>query len=457
MSKYFTLQKEKFEMVFSSYIKRPFAYLVALVVLGFVITVNISIEANSATFSGRVVNGKGKPLDGISIVLFPMTFENGNMVPLYHAVHNYPSFQRTTPNEAVNEIDDPRARFVTPKSKSNSDGQFEFLGIKPGMYQLVAGKDELPTPMSVIIETDLEIQMIQIGKITLHPPPSVTYLDMVPFGIKSDAEIKDVEITVKFRTKIHGKILFKDKQPLANAPVNITLHHCNMDGAENRPLQRKFLSTDINGNFVHYVDEHGIYSIFATYQELVTGSEFFIFEEDGLPEALVLTLDSNAPDPAQQRVMIRPPRSTFLHETTDIWVANPENQQIYKRIICKSWEDAQAKAILEDAHLVSINSEAEQIWLEGIFQNGPDWIGLTDDVKEGEWQWDSGEPVTYTNWADGDIFPNDLDDEEKDYVIMEFGERQWVAIGKGHLAWRMTQTAIIEKDGLPAKTPTSDR
>ncbi len=447
-------------MVFSYFTKRPYAFLVTLVVFGLASTVNISIGEDPATFTGRVVNVEGKPVDEVSIILLPVAFRNGNVVPLRHTIPYYPSSQRTPPNEAADEIDDfddLQERLVPPESKSSPNGQFKFLGIKPGMYQLTVGKSELPTQSSVHFETDLEIQLIRIGKITLHPLPSSLYFDPIPFGIKSGAKIDDVEITVKFRTKIHGKILFKDKQPLANAPVYITLHQCHIDGTDTRPLLRKYLHTDTGGNFVHYIDEPGIYSIFATYQELATGSEFFIFKEDVHPEVLVLTLDSNAPDPAQQKVATRPTRSTFLHEAIDVWVANPENQHIYKKIVCKSWEDAQAKSIREDAHLVSINSEAEQIWLETIFRYGPTWIGLTDIEKEGEWQWDSGEPVTYTNWIDDDIFPNDLDDEEKDYVIMSFGERQWMAIGRGHPAWHATQTAIIEKDGLQAKKPSTDR
>ena len=33
------------------------------------------------------------------------------------------------------------------------------------------------------------------------------------------------------------------------------------------------------------------------------------------------------------------------------------------------------------------------------------WIGFTDEEEEGNWQWVTGEEVTYTNWAGGE--PND--------------------------------------------------
>ena len=56
-------------------------------------------------------------------------------------------------------------------------------------------------------------------------------------------------------------------------------------------------------------------------------------------------------------------------------------------------------AVAEEAHLVSINDEAEQKWLVEVFGRDPFLIGLTRLENQTEWQWTSGEPVTYTNWA----------------------------------------------------------
>ena len=30
------------------------------------------------------------------------------------------------------------------------------------------------------------------------------------------------------------------------------------------------------------------------------------------------------------------------------------------------------------------------------------WIGLTDEYEEGNWQWVTGENISYTNWAEGE-------------------------------------------------------
>ena len=51
----------------------------------------------------------------------------------------------------------------------------------------------------------------------------------------------------------------------------------------------------------------------------------------------------------------------------------------------------------ETAHLVTINSKAEQEWLATTFAADHEmWIGLS---KSSGWGWLSGEPLTYTNWA----------------------------------------------------------
>ena len=66
---------------------------------------------------------------------------------------------------------------------------------------------------------------------------------------------------------------------------------------------------------------------------------------------------------------------------------------------CKDWIDAKVIAAKENAHLVSITSEEEQIWLESVFTHRAYWIGLTDSNIEGKWEWETGEPVTFTNWG----------------------------------------------------------
>nr|NIO22081.1 hypothetical protein [Candidatus Aenigmarchaeota archaeon] len=80
------------------------------------------------------------------------------------------------------------------------------------------------------------------------------------------------------------------------------------------------------------------------------------------------------------------------------WVINPTNKHLYGLISGKSWWIVEAKAIRLGGHLAAINSREEELWLRNQFGPGL-WIGLNDLSLEGKWEWNTGEPVTYTNWC----------------------------------------------------------
>lgn len=70
------------------------------------------------------------------------------------------------------------------------------------------------------------------------------------------------------------------------------------------------------------------------------------------------------------------------------------------------WHDAKRFAEWLGGHLVTIEDEAENRFVadlargEGVSRDF--WIGLTDEVKEGEFIWVTGEPLSYTNWHLGE-------------------------------------------------------
>ncbi|MBD2139957.1 hypothetical protein H6F39_00795 [Anabaena sp. FACHB-1250] len=87
-----------------------------------------------------------------------------------------------------------------------------------------------------------------------------------------------------------------------------------------------------------------------------------------------------------------------------------------------TWKQAQDQARSLGGNLVTVNNQAEQDWLVSTF-GGSEllWIGLTDEVTEGQFRWASGETYTYTNtnwnWNTGE--PNNLRNE--DYAGMNWG------------------------------------
>ena len=95
------------------------------------------------------------------------------------------------------------------------------------------------------------------------------------------------------------------------------------------------------------------------------------------------------------------------------------NNSIYLLTSYGTWQEAQAQAQSLGGNLVTINNQAEQDWLVSTFGvNQTLWIGLTDEVTEGQFKWVSGEISTYTNWLPGE--PNNGWGGE-DHVEMNFG------------------------------------
>ena len=85
-----------------------------------------------------------------------------------------------------------------------------------------------------------------------------------------------------------------------------------------------------------------------------------------------------------------------------------------------TWLNSEATAVALGGHLVTINDQAEQDLLYDLFGTDAFRIGFTDQEVEGQWEWISGEPVTYTNWQLGE--PNDAGGNE-DYSRMDY--RGW--------------------------------
>ena len=457
--------------------------------------------------SGKAVDSEGNPVSGFKFTIQPMRLHQGHLQPDGGLLN---PFQR--PPEGM---EGPGILRMTVKVKTDADGSFSVADIQPGLVQLNAASDamfeafekvdpekirqgeQIPPEFMRLgqLEPDKKILSIQIGKVTFlynterHMP---SFMSGITFALKSGVPLKNVKITVEQRLRIRAQIVYADGTPVTNAHGNLSMRHGEEDNPRIGGTHGTEFFTDTEGNFTQYTDEPGFYTLSIKYNGLAGGAGPFLLKDGVAPENLVITLDGNQPNvglpvapkgdagakieqgkiPAGtgnvgvEEVEIRP--KVVAREVAplqrpkqpkSVWVINPANGHAYKKIQCRDWHEAQQIAVEEGAHLVSINDEAEQHWLQIIFRSHTTWIGLTDVTKEGKWQWDSGEPVTYTNWATQPIFPDEQPETEKDYVVMTFRNGEWMSIGPKSHFWRSTREAIIEKDGLISKAPvveTSD-
>ncbi len=385
-------------------------------------------DSNKLALSGRVVDPDGNPIAGFRLAVAPIYSMDGEIQPFFMY-------------DGLNG----GAQALTLKSDTDEEGRFSIAGLKPFPIQFMpqlnymGGGDMQPHVVNQENLVDAEVLSIDIGVMTFYPSSD----ERPPFGgitftIEPGTHLENIEVVVRPRMRIKGQIVFADGTPLTNAEVRTSVRHRDFEG-EGRGESGSLTRTDNQGYFALYVEEPALYTVAIEFQGLSASSEQFTLKAGQRRDDLVITLDSppipieSTPDP------VEPDRD-------GAWVMNPTNGHTYKSIQCGDWEDARAKAMNEDAYLVSINDAAEQEWLMDVFGTTPYWIGLTDLEKEGEWKWMNGEPTTYTNWAPDE--PTDADQGKENYVFMGLTpDGKWYDVGPGNPRWQMTRMAIIEKSG----------
>ncbi len=90
-----------------------------------------------------------------------------------------------------------------------------------------------------------------------------------------------------------------------------------------------------------------------------------------------------------------------------------------------SYEEAQTIAAEHGGYLLTINSQAENDFIEAKFEYGASiWLGLSDAQLEGEFVWENGEAITYTNWEDCQS-EDCLNSEALDQVGFNINNGEW--------------------------------
>lgn len=117
------------------------------------------------------------------------------------------------------------------------------------------------------------------------------------------------------------------------------------------------------------------------------------------------------------------------NNNVDDIVYNPQNGNYYQFIEAKriSWKNAKLEAEKMEykglkGHLATIKSKYE-LDLFNSLTTKTVWLGATDEEKEGQWKWITGEPVKFINWCPGE--PNNFGGTEHYMVSIKNSKGLW--------------------------------
>ena len=374
--------------------------------------------------SGHILDEAGEPVSGITIAITPVVDGNGAWFPIH---------------ERELALEDTPERHV----ESDAEGRFTITDVISGPVMLSL----FPFRGSAV-----RILKVKIGGLFFYPSGMMDR--GIVFVPPPGESIENIEVTVQ-SPHIRGRVQHIDGKPIANTKVNIRFRAISQYGQASSSSSRR---TDAEGYFAYYaereIEQPTFYMFSVTYQGQTLNADPIVLKAGDPTHNVVFTFDGLPEEPLQaRRGGFASASASTSARAQDVWVIKPDFSlqtagHAYKKIKCESWEDARTQAAAEGAHLVAINDAAEQEWLHIVFGSQPSWIGLNDIVQEGEWRWDSGEPLTYINW--GFQEPDDTNNGDEDCVIMG-PSGEWIDINPADGEWRWIRTAIIEKETLPAK------
>ena len=399
------------------------AILAGVVALTLLFSWNGIAQNGKSSLSGRVVDTDGNPVSRLGLAVKPVEInmgqEKGPLAPLAS----------------------------WPRAVTDADGRFSISNVDPVSSRLVMFPEH---------GSRFEIVSVQIGGLTFRyyevsgvgfPP----WLGQLTFAIEPGTSVEDVVVKVEPPAmRIRGRVLLKDRTPLANAEIDLTIRDRRLRYKGFFPfrrvtggssgISRSHTWTDAQGYFVTYnVRGAKEYSVVVRYEGVSAESRWVHLKKGERYDKFVLRL--NDLDEHREN------RSKREKARQAVWTVNPENDHAYKKITCDSWEDAKAKAETEGAYLVAINDASEQKWLEAVYpERAFFWIGLRVPAKEASWQWDSGEPITYANWGAAGRPDSTTDGVGGIPIALIFASKKWMAIGANSRLLPVVKHAILEKE-----------
>ena len=411
----------------TSTMNRPYILPLVVFISSIALLLSIPLQSTAATFSGRVVDEVGKPVANLRLGL--------------------PAFRVTTPQDRDEPVFLP-----SQQGETNEVGKFSISDITSPSVKLML----LPEGTA-----DYELRSAKIEGMIFYLDPYQFRFGGLTFAIVPGADVKDVEITVRARMRIRGRVVSTNGNPLRNARVNLRVERRDIDGTGGGGGGRT-TQLDEDGYFVRYLNEPAYYTVSVAYQGQSAKSEEILIEDGQRYDDLVLTLDVEpSPEPEQADVPmpnVEHFKAAWERDRQGMWAVNPENRHAYKRIYCETREEAYTQAAAQGAHLVAINDAAEQEWILEVFGKENFWIGITDASKEDNLYWDNGEPVTYSNWALSEkklmVKKSDHNDEtHQNYTVLIGLTGQWQETRQDGPLAHLTERAILEKERFTIVLP----
>ena len=380
-------------------------------------------QVGKSSLSGRVVDTDGNPISRLSLAVKPVEINMGQEIGPLAPLSSW------------------------PRGVTDAEGHFSISNIDPVSSRLVMFPEH---------GSRFEIVSVQIGDLTFryYEVSGVgfpTWLGQLTFAIEPGTSLEDVVVTVEPPAmRIRGRVLLRDRTPLANAEIDLTIRRRRRRYEGFFPFRRvtggssgtsrSHTWTDAQGYFVTYhLRGAAEYSVVVKYEGASAESRWVRLEKGERYDKFVLRLNDLAE--------YRENRSKREKARQAVWTVNPKNDHAYKKIACDSWEDAKEKAETEGAYLVAINDKAEQRWLEALYpEKAFFWIGLRVPKKGASWQWDSGEPLTYANWGTAGKQDSTTNDAGEIPIALIFASKKWMAIDTNSRLLPAVKHAILEKE-----------
>ena len=120
-----------------------------------------------------------------------------------------------------------------------------------------------------------------------------------------------MEITVRPRMRIRGRVLLADGTPLRSERIGFRIERRNIEG-RGRGGGGSTRDLDADGYFVEYVERPAYYTVSVGYQGQSAESEEILLKDGERHDKLVLTLDDKPPLKPDRAVARSRPRQRTL-------------------------------------------------------------------------------------------------------------------------------------------------